>query len=118
MTSLHQPLFWFVIKNVILRSQGCNPADAMDQCFVDLMDRGEQINLLSIMIRHILRIASSTGDHVLGYGFLLTLVLEHFGVELQRKVGMQVIDEIGSSTLMGCSFSLAKGEHSAAEQGP
>ena len=31
---------------------------------------------------------------------------------------MQVIADIGRSTLMGCGFSLAKGEHSAAEQGP
>ena len=97
--------------------QGRNLADAMDQFFVDLLDRGEQINLPSIMIRYIARIANSTRDHVLGYGFLLTLVFEHFGMELQKKVGVQVIDEIGSNTLMGCGFSLAKGEHSAAEQG-
>ena len=31
---------------------------------------------------------------------------------------MQLIDEISGSTLMGCGFSLAKGEHSSAEQGP
>jgi len=30
MTSLHQLLFWFIIKNVILRGQGRNLADAMD----------------------------------------------------------------------------------------
>ena len=90
----------------------------MDQCFVDLMDRGEQINLPSIMIRHIARIANTTQDHVLGYGFLLTLVFWHSGVEMQKKVEGQVIDEIGSSTLMGCGFSLAKGEHSTIEQGP
>jgi len=74
MKSLHQLLFWFFIKNVIRRGQVCNLVDAMDQCFVDLMDKGEQINLPSIMIRHIARIANSTRDHVLGYGFLLTLV--------------------------------------------
>jgi len=118
MTSLHQLLFWFAIKNVIPRGQGRNLADTMDQYFIDLMDRGEQINLPSIMIRHIARIAHSSRDHVLRYGFLLTLVFEHFGMELQKKVGVQVIDEIGSSNLMGCGYSLAKGEHSAAEQGP
>ena len=41
MTSIHQLLFWFVIKNVIPRGQGRNLADAMDQCLVDLMDREE-----------------------------------------------------------------------------
>ena len=41
MLPLHQLLFWFVIKNVIPRGQGRNQADTMDQCFVDLMDRGE-----------------------------------------------------------------------------
>ena len=82
------------------------------------MDRREQINLPSIMIRHIARIANTTRDHVIVYGFLLARVLEHFRVELQKKDGVQVIDEIGSSTLMGWGFSLPKGEHSTAEQGP
>jgi len=45
MQPLHQLLFWFVIKNIIPRAQGRNQADAMDQCLVDLMDKGEQINL-------------------------------------------------------------------------
>ena len=44
MTSLHQLLIWFITKNIIPRGQGCNLADTMDQCFIDLMDRGEQIN--------------------------------------------------------------------------
>jgi len=118
MTSLHQLLFWFIIKNVIPRHKVRNLVDAMDQCFVDLINRREQINLPSIMICDIARIANTTWDHVLGYGFLLTLVFSHFGVELQKKVRVQVIDEIGNSTLMGCGFSLAKGEHSASEQGP
>jgi len=74
MTSLHQLLFWFIIKNVIPVGQGRNLVDAIDQCFIDLMDRGEQINLPTIMIRHIARIANTTQDHVFGYGFLLTLV--------------------------------------------
>jgi len=74
MTSLYQLLFWFIIKNVILRDQGRNLADVMDQCFIDLMDREEQINLPAIMIRHIARIANTTKEHDLGYGFLLTYV--------------------------------------------
>jgi len=98
---MHQLLFWFIIKNVIPWGQGRNLADAMDQCFIDLMDREEQINLPTIMIRHTVRIANTTREHDLGYGFLLTLVFEHFGVDLQKKVGVQAIDDIGSSTLMG-----------------
>jgi len=82
----------------------------MDQCFTDLMDRGEQINLPAIMIRHIARITNTTRVYDLGYGFLLTRLFEHFGVELQKRVGVQVIDEIGSSTLMGGGFDLVKGE--------
>jgi len=113
---LHQLLFWLIIKNVIPRGQGRNQADAMDQCFVDLMDRGELLNLPAIMIRHIARIATTTRRHDLGYGFLLTMVLEHFRVELQNKVGAQVIDEIGSSTLMGCDFDLAHRGQIAKEQ--
>ena len=78
----------------------------MDQCFTNLMDRGEHINLSAIMnwIRHIARIASTTREHDLEYRFLLTRVLKHFGVELQKRVEAQVIDEVGSSTLMGCGF--------------
>ena len=68
------------------------------------MDRGEQINLTAIMIKHIARIANTTRAHDLGYGFLLTRVFEYFGVELQKRVEAQVIDEVGSSTLMGCGF--------------
>jgi len=108
MLPLHQLLFWFIIKNVISRGQGRNQADAIDQCFIDLMDRGEPLNLPAIMIRHIAHIATTTRGHDLGYGFLLTSVFEHFGVELQNRIGVQVIDEIGSNTLMGCGFDLVQ----------
>ena len=80
----------------------------MDQCFIDLMDRGEQLNLPAIMILHISRIANVSREHDLEYGFLLTLVFEHFGISLQKKV--QIIDEIGSSTLMRCGFKLVRGD--------
>ena len=90
----------------------------MDQCFIDLMDRGEQINLPAIMIRHISRIANTSREHDLGYDFLLTLVFEHFGISLQNKVGVQVTDEIGSITLLSCGFKLAKGETAGSKQGP
>jgi len=60
MTSLHQLIFWFIIKNVIPRSQGRNLAHAMDQCLMDLMDKEEQINLPAIMIRHIAQIANTS----------------------------------------------------------
>jgi len=79
------------------------------------MDREEQINLAAIMIRHIARIANTIREHDLGYGFLLTCVFEHFGVDLKKNVGVQMIDEIGSSNLMGCGFTLVKGPTS--EQG-
>jgi len=88
MTSLHQLLFWFIIKNVIPRGQGRNLVDAMDQCFIDLLDRGEKINLPAIMILHIVRIANTVREHDLGYGFLLTLVFYHFGVALQKNMGL------------------------------
>ena len=108
MQPLHQLIFWFIIKNIIPHAQGRNQADAMDQCLTDLMDLGEQINLPGFMITHIIRIATTTRAHDLGYGFLLTRVFEHFGVELRKKVDAQVIDEIGSSTIMGCGFDLIK----------
>ena len=111
-------LFWFANKNIIPRGQGRNLADAMDQCFIDLMDRGEQINLPAIMIRHISRIANTSREHDLGYGFLLTLVFAHFGSSLQKKVGVQMIDEIGSSTLMGYGFKLVRGDQEISKQGP
>ena len=61
----------------------------MDQCFTDLMDQGQQINLSAIMIRHIAHIANNTREHDLGYGFLLTRVFEYFGVELQKRVKLK-----------------------------
>ena len=57
-------------------------------------------------------------EHDLGYGFLLTSVFEHFGISLQKKVGVQVTDEIGSSTLISCGFKIAKGATAGSEQGP
>jgi len=33
-------------------------------------------------------------------------------------VGVQMIDEIGSSTLMGCGFKLVRGDQAISEQGP
>jgi len=62
------------------------------------------------MIRHIGRIANTTREHDLGCGFLLTRVFDYFGVKLQKKVRVQVIDEIGNSTLMGCGFNLVQDE--------
>ena len=49
LTSLHQLLFMFIIKNVIPRGQGRNSADLFDQCLVDFLDREEPINLLSLI---------------------------------------------------------------------
>jgi len=44
-------------------------------------------------------------------------VFEHFGVELQKRVEAQVIDEIGSSTLMRCGFDLVQMRIPAPERG-
>jgi len=88
MTPRHRLLFWFIIKNIIPRGQGRNLEHAMDQCLINLLDRGEQINLPAIMISHISRIANTAIEHDLGYGFLLTSVFEHFGISLQKKVGV------------------------------
>ena len=68
------------------------------------------------MIRHITRIANTSREHDLGYGFFLTSVFEHFGVTLQKRAGAQFIDEIESNTLMGCGYTLIEG--SVSEQGP
>jgi len=116
MQPLHQLIFWFIIKNIIPHAEGRNQADAMDQCLTDLVDRGEPINLPAFMINHIAPIATTPRAHDLGYGFLLTRVFEHFGVELKKKVNAQVIDEIGNSTIMGCGFALIKaGDRSDAQ---
>jgi len=89
----------------------------MDQCLTDLMDRGEQINLPTFMINHIAWITTTLRAHDLEYGFLLTRVFEHFGVELKKKVDAQVIDEISSSTIMGCGFALIKAGDRSEDQG-
>ena len=66
------------------------------------------------MINHIMRIAKA---HDLGYGFLLTRVFEHFGMELRKRVDAKVIDEVGSSTIMGCGFTLIKAGDCSEDQG-
>ena len=87
-TPLYRLLFWFIIKNVIPRGQGRNLVDPMDMCYTDLLDQGEQINLPAIMISHIARIANTSKDHDLGYGFFLTSMVEHLGFPLMKKVGL------------------------------
>jgi len=69
------------------------------------------------MINHIMRITTTPRAHDLGYGFLLTRVFKHFGVELRKRVDAQVIDEVGSSTIMGCGFALIKAGDRRADQG-
>ena len=69
------------------------------------------------MITHIARIANTPRAHDLGYGFLLTRVFEHFGIELRKKVDAQVIDAVGSSTIMGCGFDLIRAGDPSDEQG-
>ena len=113
---LHQLLFMFIIKNVIPRGQGRNSADLFDQCLVDFLSREEPINLPAIMIRHFGRITNTTRNHDLGYGFLLTKVFEHLGIELTRRVPAQLVDEIGVDTLMGCGYEVGQG--STHKQGP
>ena len=89
----------------------------MDQSLTDLMDRGKQLNLPALMIKHIARIVNTTRAHDLRCGFLLTRVFDHFGVEFQRKVDAQVINEVGSSTIMGCGFDLVQEGDPSSEQG-
>jgi len=115
MTPLHRLLFWFVIKNVVPRGQGRSLADPMDMCFTNLLDDREKINFLAIMISHIARIANTSKDHGMGYGFLLTSVFEELRIPLQKRVGFQVSNEIGSSILIGCCFKMTKGSNAAVE---
>jgi len=48
---------------------------------------------------------------------MLTSVFEELGVPLQKKVGFQVSDEIGRSTLVGCGFTVTKGSSTGSAQG-
>ena len=89
----------------------------MDIYYTALLDQGEQINLPAIMIGHIRRIANTTNDHDIGYEFLLTLAFEKLGIPLQKRVGFQVSDEIYNSTLIGCGFTVTKGDGVTSEQG-
>jgi len=56
-------------------------------------------------------------DYDMGYGFLLASVFEKLGIPLQKKIGFQVSDEIGNSTLIGCGFKVTKGCSATPEQG-
>ena len=67
---------------MIPRGQGRNLADPMDMCYTDLLDQGEKINLLVIMISYIGRIANTSKDHDIGYGFLLTSMFEKLEIPL------------------------------------
>jgi len=87
-------------------------------CPTDLLDQGEQINLPAIMISHIGRITNTSRSHDLGYSFLLISVFETLGIPLQKRMGFQVTDKIGSNTLLGCGFQIKKSDGTVLEQGP
>ena len=70
------------------------------------------------MISHIGRIPNISRSHDLGYSFLLTSMFETLGIPLQKRMGFQVTDEIGSNTLLGCGFQITKGDGTVLEQGP
>ena len=78
---------------------------------------GKHINLPTIMISHIRRIASTSKGHDMAYGFLLTSVLEKLGIPLQKRIGFQISDEISNSTLIGCGFKVIKGDSVTSEHG-
>jgi len=115
--SLHRLLFWFVIKNIVPRGQGDNLVDPMDMCYTDLLDRGEQINLPTIMISYVGRIGKTSKDHDMGHGFLLTLVFKKLGILSHKRIGFQVSDEIGNNMLIRCGFKVTKGDSATSEQG-
>ena len=115
---MHRLLFWFVIKNVVPRGQSLDLANPMDICFTDLLDRCEKINLSAIMIKHIARIVNISKDHDMGNGFYLTSAFEELEIPLQKRVGFQVSDEIGSNILIGCGFKMSKGSSVVQNRGP
>jgi len=86
-------------------------------CFTNLLDRSEKINHPAIIISHITRIANTSKDHEMGYGFLLTSVFEELRIPLQKTLGFQASDKIRSSTLVGCGFKVTKGSSAISEQG-
>jgi len=57
----------------------------MDMCFTNLLDCGEKINLPANVISHIARIANTSKDHDIWYGFLLASVFEELGIPLQKR---------------------------------
>ena len=114
---LHRLLFWFVIKNIVPQGQGYNLVDPKDMCYIDMLNRGEQINLLAIMISYIGRIANTTNVHEMGYWFLLTSVFEKLGISLRKSIGLHVSDENGNSTLITCGFKITKSGSAPSDQG-
>jgi len=78
--------------------------DAMGQCLIHLIDWEEHLNLPAIVIRHIARIANTSREHDLGYGFLLTRVFKSFGVKLQKKVGPKQLMTLGVALLWGAGI--------------
>ena len=108
LSPLHRLCYWFLIKNIIPRGQGRDMVDALDLCLTDLLAQGELINLPALMIHHIRWIANISKPHAMGYGFLLTSVLEQAGVSLKKKVMAGLNDDIGKATIQSYGFELIK----------
>ena len=52
----------------------------------------------------------------MGYEFLVMSVFEKLEIPLKKRIGFQVGDEIGNSTLIGCGFKMIEGCSATSEQ--
>lgn len=81
--SIYKLLYEFVNKCVVPISKRRNEVTTLDLAVVEVLDTNMLLNLPSLMIMHMARIANpSKRNHALPYGFFLTQVFAHFKVPL------------------------------------
>lgn len=98
LSPLHKYLYTMVIRMLLPRNQRRTEASYMDLAVMELMIRGEQINLPGLMLRHIYRVVSNedpSAKQALGYGFWLGDVFERLGASISNWTYEQAKDRLG-----------------------
>lgn len=72
---------------ILPRAEGFSVAALADLYIMEALTNFTPINLPRVMLEHIIKICEvKDASHGLGYGFLLTKVFDHFGIQSATRI--------------------------------
>ncbi|KAH0649983.1 hypothetical protein KY284_029895 [Solanum tuberosum] len=105
MAPVHKLLFELVLKGVLPRGHRRHITSFRDMGISNTLERKESIDWLSLMIKHMARVADpQPGSHQLVFGNLLTRVFTAFAVPLGEGRALTCADMFTQSTFAECGL--------------